>query len=81
MKTLTIVLLTIVVSGCAANQYSIPVASAEDAQVVCKKEKPTGSNRPVKVCRPVSDAIDQEETKRDMRVLQNQSEMINRQKQ
>lgn len=76
MKKLMFVVLTVFLGGCANHLNSIPVAAAEDTRVVCKKEKPTGSNRPVKVCRPAADAIDQEKTGRDMRVLQQQSEII-----
>lgn len=71
-----IVILSFIVSGCAANPYSMAAATT-DEQVVCKREKPTGSNRPVKICRPVDEALDREDTVRDMRVIQQQSERLN----
>ena len=76
MNAPVIVVLSLFVCGCAVNPHSM-VAMETDAQVVCKMEKPTGSNRPVKTCRPVSGALDDEETKRDMGVLQRQSEILN----
>lgn len=73
-----IVILSFIVSGCAANPSSNTVAAtATDNEVICKREKPTGSNRPVKVCRPVGEALDREDTVRDMRVIQQQSEILN----
>lgn len=76
MKSVVVVILGLVASGCVANSYSPPLA-AENAAVVCKKEKPTGSNRPVEVCRAVAGVLDKEGTKRDMSVLQRQSEILN----
>ena len=82
MKTPVFLALGLMLCGCAAQtQTPVAVAAApfEDSnaepRVVCKKEKPTGSNRPVTVCREVADALDQEQTKRDIRVLQRQSEL------
>ena len=75
MKASVIVILGFVVSGCVASPHTM-VAAETDEQVVCKMEKPTGSNRPVKICRPVGGVLDQEETKRDMGVLQRQSEIL-----
>ncbi len=75
VKASVIVVLSFIASGCAVNPHSM-VAVETDAQVVCKMEKPTGSNRPVKICRPVGGVLDQEETKRDMGVLQRQSEIL-----
>ena len=73
----------LMVIGCATQPESAEAIAAEsfastgDApRIVCKKEKPTGSNRPVRVCRQVGDPLDQEETRRDMRVLQRQSEAL-----
>ena len=47
-----------------------------EQKVSCKKEKPTGSNRPVMVCRPVPGAVDRELTNRDMSILHRQSEAL-----
>lgn len=83
MKASVVFFLGLVASGCAV-QPETPEAIAaapfkpavEPPQIICKKEKPTGSNRPVTVCREVASALDQEQTKRDMRVLQRQSEQL-----
>lgn len=82
MKALIPVAL-LLVAGCAAQPEEPPTASAllsvpdrPDPQIVCTREKPTGSNRTVKVCREVGDAIDNENTRRDMQKLQRQSEII-----
>ncbi len=75
MKASLVVILSFIAGGCVVNPHA-PVPTAANAEVVCKKEKPTGSNRPVTVCRPVSGALDQEDTKRDMGVLQRQSEKL-----
>ena len=77
--------LGLVLSGCVFQPKTPeqiaaePFRPVEEPQVVCRKEKPTGSNRPVTVCREVPTAIDREDTKRDMNVLQRQSEQINQQ--
>lgn len=83
MKVPVVCLLGLIASGCAAQSESpeaIAAAPFEDApeapRIVCKKEKPTGSNRPVKVCREVAGVLDQEQTRRDMSVLQRQSEQL-----
>jgi hypothetical protein len=73
MKGFVVVVLSLIVSGCAASPYS-PVATTADVPVICKKEKPTGSNRPVTVCRPVPGVLEREDTTRDMRILQRQTE-------
>lgn len=85
MKAAIIVALAVAVSACATQPEEPATASAllsaperEESQVVCKRVKPTGSNRRVKVCREVGDAIDAEHTRRDMQTLQRQSEIINR---
>lgn len=84
MKGLIVVFLTLLASGCASQSYSsepTPVSVAGESidpnAVVCRMEKPTGSNRPVKVCRPAPGALDDEQTMRDMRFLQRQSEQLN----
>ena len=75
MKATLIVIVGLALSGCVTNSNS-PAYAEANADVVCRMEKPTGSNRPVKVCRAVGDAIDQENTKRDMGVLQRQSDIL-----
>jgi len=84
MKELSAVFLALVVSGCVSQSYSsapMPASvageSSEPNAVICRMEKPTGSNRPVKVCRPAYGPLDDEQTTRDMRVLQRQSELLN----
>jgi hypothetical protein len=80
MKALVILFLSVVLSGCVFQPKTpeeiaaAPFDRAGEPQIVCQKEKPTGSNRPVTVCREMPDALDREQTKRDMRVLQRQSE-------
>ena len=83
MRTPVLLSLGIVMSGCIAQppaSEAIAAASLDDPiappEVVCKKEKPTGSNRPVTVCREVQSALDQEHTRRDMKVLQRQSDVL-----
>jgi len=83
MRTPVVIFLGLVVSGCVA-QPETPesIAAApfdgpvEPPQIVCKKEKPTGSNRAVTVCREVPGVLDRERTRRDMSVLQRQSEQV-----
>ena len=80
MKATVVLILSLIASGCAVQSHSpTPVASvdgvpAEPQSVVCEMEKPTGSNRPVKVCRAVDGILDREDTVRDMRKIQRQSE-------
>lgn len=83
MKVPVVFFLGLIVSGCAAQPEtpeSVAAAPLGDApvepRIVCKKEKPTGSNRPVTVCRQVAGAFDEEQTKRDMRVLQRQADQL-----
>ena len=85
MRVVVPVAFAIVFSGCAAQPEEEPTASTllsvperEEPKVVCTRQKPTGSNRRVKVCKEVGDAIDAEHTRRDMQTLKRQSEMINR---
>ena len=75
MKASVVVVLCLIVSGCAVNPHPLPPTVA-DVPVICKKEKPTGSNRPVNVCRAVPGVMDRENTERDMRGLQRQSEQF-----
>ena len=83
MKALMILAGSIVIAGCAVDPYSPAslasnsASSSDDAPaVICRKEKPTGSNRPVQVCRAAPGTIEAEQTERDMKTLQRQSEMI-----
>jgi hypothetical protein len=73
MNGFMVVVLGLIVSGCAAGPHS-PIDTMADVPVICKKEKPTGSHVPVNVCRPVPGVFDREDTERDMRVIQRQSE-------
>jgi hypothetical protein len=73
MKGFVVVVLSLIVSGCAASPYS-PAVTTADVPVICKKEKPTGSNLRVTVCRPVRGVLEREDTVRDMRVLKRQTE-------
>ena len=81
MKAPLVVSLSLLLGACGAQPYSAPtvvaVTPGEEPKVICTREKPTGSNRRVKVCRPAADAVDRENTRRDMQVLQRQSEIIN----
>jgi len=85
MKNLIAVLLAFIVSACVSQSYSsapmpasVASATAEPSEVICKMEKPTGSNRPVRVCRAAPGALDDEQTLREMRVLQRQSELLDK---
>lgn len=83
MKASIAFFFSLILGGCVAQSNSptsVPASllgvPTETQPVVCKKEKPTGSNRPVTVCRAVPGVIDREKTKRDMRVIQRQSEHL-----
>lgn len=83
MKGFMVVFLAFLLSGCVSQSNSsapMPISvageSIEPNAVICKMEKPTGSNRPTRVCRAVRGALDDEQTKRDMQVLQRQSEQL-----
>ena len=60
------------------NAESVAVAPAKpQAIVICKKVKPTGSNRTRKVCRTVASLEhEQAAAREDMRVLQRQSDHL-----
>ncbi len=81
MKVALAVLLGLLAGGCVTPPSEPQPAAgsiAENAtktptQVVCKREKPTGSNRPVKVCRKVPTELEREQARRDVRVLQRQT--------
>lgn len=77
MKNFVIVIMILIVSGCVVKPpLDGPIVAREEQRVICKKEKPTGSNRPVKVCRAAPGVLDREDTERDMRVIQRQSEQL-----
>ena len=84
MKALIPVALMFLVGACASQPEEeqasasalLSVPDREEPKVVCTRQKPTGSNRRIKVCREVGDAIADEHTRRDMQRLQRQSEMI-----
>jgi len=77
MKASVIVFLSLIVSGCAVEpDLTAPIVASTPQTVICKMEKPTGSNRPVKVCRAAPGELDREEAKRDMRIIQRQSEQL-----
>ena len=75
MKAFVIFFLSLVATGCAVPPHMAAISSEPEGEVACHKEKPTGSNRPVVVCRPVAGILDEEQTKRDMREIQQQSEL------
>ena len=84
MKASVVVILSLIVSACvvhskpsAPGPTNVVADTPEQQTVVCKKEKPTGSNRPVTVCRAVPGLLEREQTERDMRVLHRQSEILN----
>jgi hypothetical protein len=55
---------------------SLPHQYGDDQELTCRKEKPTGSNRPVTVCRRNTGEFEKEQVKRDMHVLKRQSEQL-----
>jgi hypothetical protein len=83
MRAIFLLFPGLVMSGCVLQPptpeeiAAAPFDRVEEPQIVCRKEKPTGSNRPVTVCREVPDALDRQQTKRDMKVLKRQSELLN----
>lgn len=78
--TAVFLLLTILTSGCVFQPpttqqiAAAPFSAATEPEIICRKEKPTGSNRKVTVCREVLSADDQEQTRQTMKRLQRQSE-------
>ena len=84
MKASVVVILSLIVSACVVHSKSpapgptnVVGDAPEQQAVVCKKEKPTGSNRPVRVCRAMPGVLEREQTERDMRDLHRQSEILN----
>ena len=83
MRIAVVLILGLAISGCASQPKTAEEIAAEalassgdDPKIVCKKEKPTGSNRPVTVCREVSSALDRENTRKDLDVLQRQADQL-----
>lgn len=84
MRTPIIAALTLIVSGCAtqtdpdepATASELMSAADDEPKIVCTREKKTGSNRLVKICREVANEVDRENTRRDMQVLQRQSDIL-----
>lgn len=80
MRVSVVVFLSLVVSACVVNPHPAEPFAAnvaqtnEEGSVVCKLEKPTGSNRPVRVCRAVQGSLEREETQREIRHIHEQSE-------
>ncbi len=80
MKATFVIFTGLILTGCALQAptpeeiAAAPFNDAVEPQIVCKMEKPTGSNRPVQVCREVPSALDREQTRRDMGVLKRQTE-------
>ncbi len=86
MRAIVVFSLGLFMSGCAVQPDSPEAIAAapldgpaQPAKIVCKMEKPTGSNRRVQVCREVPGKLDRELTRRDMDLLQRQTEATNHQ--
>jgi hypothetical protein len=81
MKGPVLLFLGLVLSGCVLQPptpeeiAARPFNAIEEPAVVCRKEKPTGSNRVMMVCRDVPNAEDQMHTKRTMQRMKRQSEV------
>lgn len=81
MKLFVAVASALFLSGCMHYPDSHTLSHANVAgqdSASCKMEKPTGSNRPIRVCRSTPDALEQDRTTRDMRTIQRQSELLDR---
>ena len=82
MRAPVLLISSLVVSGCIAQPQTpeaiaaAPFDTESEPQIVCRKEKPTGSNRPVTVCREVASALDRENTRKDLDVLQRQADQL-----
>ena len=80
MKTIIVISLAILLSGCISTEHSSDRANQEVAVnsdgLVCKREKPTGSHRSVKICRTVSEVQrDKAEAEEATRRIRNQSQI------
>ena len=85
MKLTAILLLGLLAAGCVTDERASGTAGVQivnvdgqPVEVVCRREKPTGSNRPVKVCRRVATTLEREKAKRDVRAMQRQNDGIGR---
>ncbi|MEL7186454.1 MAG: hypothetical protein AAFN50_08490 [Pseudomonadota bacterium] len=84
MKTPLFAALTLIACGCATQTdpdeavtaSELIKAADDEPRIVCTREKRTGSNRLVKVCREVANEVDRENTRRDMQVLKRQSDIL-----
>lgn len=80
MKTLSIIALALLLTGCISTDHSSDQASSVVAVnadgLVCKREKPTGSHRSVKICRTVAE-MEREKAEVDeaTRRIRNQSQI------
>tara|TARA_R110002073_G_scaffold4917_9_gene31063 strand:- start:12922 stop:13173 length:252 start_codon:yes stop_codon:yes gene_type:complete len=79
MKTLLLISLTLVLTGCISTEHSSESSRALAANpdgLICKTEKPTGSHRPVKVCRTVGELErDKKEVRETTRRVRNQAQI------
>lgn len=80
MKTLLVIGLALVLSGCISTEHSSDRTNSVVAMnadgLVCKREKPTGSHRSVKICRTVSEIQrDKAEADEVTRRIRNQSQV------
>ncbi|MCF7518647.1 MULTISPECIES: hypothetical protein [unclassified Pseudoalteromonas] len=70
MKFLSVILLAVLMSGCASSSDE----QASNDGLICKREKPTGSNIPTRVCRtPEQIAAMEKESKEGIRDIQRNS--------
>lgn len=65
IKRITILTLALGLAGCANSESSTAQAKAEDDGMVCKMEKPTGSNIATRVCRTPEELERERELARD----------------
>jgi hypothetical protein len=80
MKTLMLVCLTALLTGCINTEHSSDqknsAAGANADGLVCKTEKPTGSHRSIRICRTVSQIErDRKEADEVTRRIRNQAQI------
>jgi starvation-inducible outer membrane lipoprotein len=80
MKTIFVISLAVLLTGCISTEHSSDRANQKVAVnadgLVCKREKPTGSHRSVRICRTVSEVEhDKEEAAETTRRARNQSQI------
>lgn len=81
MKIVILASLAFLLSGCISTEHSSDrknqqIAAANPDGVVCKREKPTGSHRSIKICRTVEQiALEQKEAKEMSRQVRDQSQI------